>query len=680
MVLWKLLLMQLRRIALLPEGERFNDALRYGERRLVFDVEGLRQLAAQSVGRSPTDILNLSKFAEGGSNRTFLITMRDDFQMVARIPYPVPFPKYYAVASELATMDFLRSSGLPVPQVYGYSPTSDNAANTEFIFMGYIRGAELGDVCLELEESDIVSILRQLVQLEFRVMSISVPVGESLYYAHDLEKVPGKAATPLKDGRFCVGPDTGLHMWYGRRSQLDVDRGPYESTEAALVAPARNELAYLEQFGQPLLPFRRERREGYQYQEHHPDLQPSNIIVRKSPDSDSSWQIISLLDWQHASILPLFLHSGIPQRLQNHDDPVSQSMTPPSLPKDFDKLEETERGSAKKVYRRRLVHYHYGMYTAEYNKPHYDTLTSHMCALRRRLFELAGNPWEGETLELKVALIRATERSQALTEGQGSKPCPVKEADELFEMCQNIFGPGSEGWVPPHHYEEAVKRCRQMKEAALRQAEGEEERGEIEGHWPWDDMDEGNERVQLTGHFASQSYVYVPHADLLDFHPPRSCVILAFALAFETLRLGLELDDVTFTPTRVGGDPRNGQDGDNGDQQEDEDLDCGRRLNWGAVAISDKTSSLPLLSTPTEARANASPPPTMQTREDVSTTRMYITGFGIGGPESSSATRSEVVLGEEPARRWCVMHIQFDYMDEFSKTKDSGLWMTDIAI
>jgi len=126
-----------------------------------------------------------------------------------------------------------------------------------------------------------------------------------------------------------------------------------ESAEAALVTAARKELIYLEQFGQPLLPFRRERRDGYQYQEQspsahienlkrylliasslvprdpalshfcirHPDLQQSNIVVRRS--SDSGWQVVSLLDWQHASILPPFLLAGVPQRLQNHDDPVS---------------------------------------------------------------------------------------------------------------------------------------------------------------------------------------------------------------------------------------------------------------------------------------------------------------------------------------------------------------------
>ncbi|KAF8327341.1 hypothetical protein F5887DRAFT_1083827 [Amanita rubescens] len=57
----------------------FNDALRHAERRLVFDV-GLCRLAAQSVGRSPADVVNLSNLAEGGFNRTFLITLHNDFQ------------------------------------------------------------------------------------------------------------------------------------------------------------------------------------------------------------------------------------------------------------------------------------------------------------------------------------------------------------------------------------------------------------------------------------------------------------------------------------------------------------------------------------------------------------------------------------------------------------------------
>ena len=166
------------------------------------------------------------KLAEGGFNRIFLITMHDGFEMVARIPYHVTVPKFYATASEAATMRFLRFSGLPVPEVYDYSSSSDNTAKTEYIFMEFMKGTKLSDVWMELEEPDIVSVLRQLAQLESRMMSIPFPAGGSLYYTNDLEKMAGRTGIPLNDERFCVGLDARLHMWYGRRSQLEVDRGP----------------------------------------------------------------------------------------------------------------------------------------------------------------------------------------------------------------------------------------------------------------------------------------------------------------------------------------------------------------------------------------------------------------------------------------------------------------------
>ena len=85
--------------------------------------------------------------------------MRDDLQLVARIPYPVTVPKSYAVASEVATMDFLRSSGLPIPNVYGYSPTSDNVAETEYIFMEFVHGTNLSDISFDLGEQEIEGVM-----------------------------------------------------------------------------------------------------------------------------------------------------------------------------------------------------------------------------------------------------------------------------------------------------------------------------------------------------------------------------------------------------------------------------------------------------------------------------------------------------------------------------------------
>ncbi|KAG6814759.1 hypothetical protein H0H87_007580 [Tephrocybe sp. NHM501043] len=57
--------------------------------------------------------------------------MHNGFQMIAHILYPITEPKFYAVASEVAMMAFLRAHDLPVPEVYGYSPMSDNAAKSE---------------------------------------------------------------------------------------------------------------------------------------------------------------------------------------------------------------------------------------------------------------------------------------------------------------------------------------------------------------------------------------------------------------------------------------------------------------------------------------------------------------------------------------------------------------------
>ena len=142
----------------------YNDDPRRAERRLVFKADELCQLAAEAANRSPRGIVRMHKLAEGGFNRTFLITMRGGFRMVARIPYPVSIPKYFAVASEVATMALLRSSGLPIPEVYGYSPTPNNAAGTEYIFMEYVQGTKLSDIWVDLGEGEIISISRQLAE------------------------------------------------------------------------------------------------------------------------------------------------------------------------------------------------------------------------------------------------------------------------------------------------------------------------------------------------------------------------------------------------------------------------------------------------------------------------------------------------------------------------------------
>jgi hypothetical protein len=235
----------------------------------------------------------------------------------------------------------------------------------------------------------------------------------------------------------------------------------------------------------------------------HPDLQPSNIIVSRSPDSNL--RVVGLIDWQHTSILPLFLLAGIPERLQNYDDIGWQSMTRPSLPEKLGDLDETQQSGEMELYRRRLVHYHYLKSTAEFNELHFAALTDPKDMFRRSLSRRASDPWEGETLALKVALIQGTNNWETLT--GGGRPCPVafhpddvcetmkldaeqREADEIPEALQNLIGYGPEGWVPVEHHEEAMARSKKLKEDALAAAGSDEEWAQVMAHWPLDDMDE----------------------------------------------------------------------------------------------------------------------------------------------------------------------------------------------
>lgn len=222
-----------RSLSLVTDNKNYswNDTLRHAERKRQFNVSEFKRLAASSINRSAEEVSRLEKLGEGGFSRTFLITMHDGFQLVGRIPYFSTEPKHLVVASEVATMRFLRLHDIPVPEIYSYSTTSENSAGTEYIFMELVRGRNLGDIWFDLAEKPRINMVSRIAELEARLFALSFPASGSLYYTKDLDAATRKIEISApnggsgKDG-FCVGPDTRLRLWYGRRSKLDVDRGP----------------------------------------------------------------------------------------------------------------------------------------------------------------------------------------------------------------------------------------------------------------------------------------------------------------------------------------------------------------------------------------------------------------------------------------------------------------------
>ena len=208
---------------------RYNERRRLRERERVFDVGALQRLAAAAVSRKFEDIASIRKLGEGAANRALVVNFRDGFKLVARIPYPVTQPAGLVVASEAATLTFLRSKGIPVPQVYGYSATTKNSAGTEYIFMEFSRGHQLDAIWPEMSEDDRLRFVKSLVNLEARLFDLSLPASGSLYFGKDLptsQRLAVDTGDTQEAHSIFVGPSTSLDLWYGKRHTLDVARGP----------------------------------------------------------------------------------------------------------------------------------------------------------------------------------------------------------------------------------------------------------------------------------------------------------------------------------------------------------------------------------------------------------------------------------------------------------------------
>lgn len=224
----------------------------------------------------------------------------------------------------------------------------------------------------------------------------------------------------------------------------------------------------------------------------HPDLQPNNVFV------SDKLEITGLIDWQHCAILPLFLQCGIPNSLQNYGDSVSESLTVPELPPNFDELSESRQFEQVVLLRRRQLHYFYVAMTAKLNSIHYDALAYDFSILRRKLFDHASSPWEGDNVTLKADLVYLMENwSRIVTPELSSRGDPEApslfsfpedevteckrlhaaqiEADEQLQACRDIVGVGPEGWVPVEQYEEIKQRELKLKADALEAAESEVE-------------------------------------------------------------------------------------------------------------------------------------------------------------------------------------------------------------
>ncbi|KAL4929902.1 kinase-like protein [Aspergillus undulatus] len=424
----------------------FNEHIRRAERHVPFDVGALSSIVCKPVSRSTTELASIDKLAEGGFNLNHVLELsfKDDYSVLARIPFKSTVPKHYAVASEAATLDLLRSYGIPASRVLTYSSGPSNPVGTEYPVLEKLDGRPLSDQWFTIDNKTRVKIMKQVVQVESRLMSARFPASGSL--KHDLDDI-------------VVGPTAQHEWWYKERALLGIIHGT--DYRSAFEAPAIREIEFCKQFGRPRPHIELYLRELYPFQmlspsphvrllldylrlsahlelaqDHpfsrptlrHPDISPNNILVNASND------ISGIIDWQHAAILPLCLCAGIPEYFQNWGDPISETLAEPDveLPENSQDLSHYEQENTLETRRRRLYMY-------------------------------------------KVAYTTDAEE---------------EKMQELSEM-RDVVGTDAQGWVPDdEHLERAKSVIQKIKDGLLQELKTDLERTAIVRHFPFDDHDE----------------------------------------------------------------------------------------------------------------------------------------------------------------------------------------------
>ena len=231
----------------------------------------------------------------------------------------------------------------------------------------------------------------------------------------------------------------------------------------------------------------------------HPDLSPSNILISDNGD------ITGVIDWQHASVLPLFLQAKIPKYFQNYGDEESENFVRPKLAENFATMSSDDKAVELETFRRRQLHYFYLGYTSQYNKRHFHALGKPHLVLRNQLYDIAGRPWEGDNTSLQSQLMKTVAQWSDISATPQKPPIgyteeEVKECldrdanqkniDEQMQRLREDIGVSIDGLVMNEEFESAVERAQLVKDQLMEDAVTEDERREIDENWPFQDHDE----------------------------------------------------------------------------------------------------------------------------------------------------------------------------------------------
>lgn len=155
----------------------------------------------------------------------------------------------------------------------------------------------------------------------------------------------------------------------------------------------------------------------------HPDLSMNNILI------DDELKISGIIDWQHASVLPLFLCAGVPKAFINDRTPLDDTSEQSSrfrTPKYDETRNETKTSYPLTVHQR----YINTTKTKPNLQSHYGAIEHKEAIYVQRSWKSSIAPWEGNSIPLQADLIQLAKVWPRMV-GKDSRgdakpmPCPI---------------------------------------------------------------------------------------------------------------------------------------------------------------------------------------------------------------------------------------------------------------
>ncbi len=228
----------------------------------------------------------------------------------------------------------------------------------------------------------------------------------------------------------------------------------------------------------------------------HPDLSLANVFL-----VPNSTKISSIIDWQDAAVLPLFMQAGYPAFCE-HDTSRPQSLAKPVLPENFDQMSSADKQIAMAKFRLEEANVYYTAATGLGNPAHLRALRLRHLGLRQYLISQAGFPWDADVINLKAALVGIWQQWEEIS----SEPCPIsfsaeeqekasseasewREAADILSEMKSSLGIDDEGGTEPENLEHAREMSQELRLSMLSRVES-HERELCWQMWPFKNSDD----------------------------------------------------------------------------------------------------------------------------------------------------------------------------------------------